>query len=113
MNRGYWRTQALYPTLGPCERCGRPATVRHHRSGDTHDNRQENVEQLCARCHARHHGAGKAPRGGRTVDQIGVRPWRRKWRAYAYDGARQVHLGLFDTPDEARAARVAYDKGVR
>lgn len=37
--------------LGPCERCGEPATDRHHRDGDTGHNTQDNIAILCRRCH--------------------------------------------------------------
>lgn len=47
----------LFPSpLGGCQRgCGREAQHRHHRNGDTFDNRRENVEFLCVPCHMGHH----------------------------------------------------------
>lgn len=37
--------------LHDCERCGAPATDRHHKDGDTGHNDADNIEQLCRRCH--------------------------------------------------------------
>lgn len=45
------RARKIYPRLGRCEGCGAPATDRHHRSGDTGDNRPENIAFVCRRCH--------------------------------------------------------------
>jgi hypothetical protein len=44
------RAQRAYALTG-CERCGAPATDRHHRDGDTGNNEPENVALLCRRCH--------------------------------------------------------------
>lgn len=44
------RAQRRYP-LGPCERCGRAAVDRHHKDGDTGNNRRSNIAILCRRCH--------------------------------------------------------------
>jgi predicted amidophosphoribosyltransferase len=37
--------------LGVCERCGKPATERHHKDGDTGNNVRSNLAFLCRRCH--------------------------------------------------------------
>lgn len=62
---GHSRARSLYPTLGACEECGLvPAVERHHRNGDTLDNRRANVALLCDRCHTRtHHLAAVCKRG--------------------------------------------------
>jgi len=44
------RAQRRYP-LGDCQGCGKPATDRHHRDGDTGHNHQSNISLLCRRCH--------------------------------------------------------------
>lgn len=39
-----------------CERCGSSRfLVVHHKNEDRHDNRDENLETLCKRCHQIHH----------------------------------------------------------
>lgn len=48
------RCQRMYPLDGVvCEHkgCEKPATDRHHVSGDTNDNRRENIQLLCRRHH--------------------------------------------------------------
>lgn len=44
------RAQVAYP-LDTCERCGAPATDRHHKDRDTGNNARSNLEFLCRRCH--------------------------------------------------------------
>lgn len=50
---------------------------------------------------------------GARVLPGGVSRWRRKWRARAYDalGDKVVHLGLYDTEEEAAGAVAAYRDG--
>lgn len=40
---------------GVCERCGAGVDHVHHRDGDKLNNDLDNLEGLCATCHARHH----------------------------------------------------------
>lgn len=47
---GRIRARKMYD-LGPCERCGKPATDRHHKNGNTANNHRANIEILCRRCH--------------------------------------------------------------
>src|SRR5213596_795658 len=48
------RTQRMYPLDGvPCERCGEPATDRHHIDDDPINNDRSNIEFLCHSCHSR------------------------------------------------------------
>lgn len=49
------RAVRLYP-LDKCNRCGKPAIDRHHKDGDPGNNRPENVEPLCRRCHMKADG---------------------------------------------------------
>lgn len=35
-----------------CQRCGKRATLAHHINGDRSDNRAENLEPLCNKCHS-------------------------------------------------------------
>lgn len=44
------RAQRLY-RLGKCQRCGKPATERHHKDDNPGNNEASNVERLCRRCH--------------------------------------------------------------
>lgn len=44
------RAQMAY-ALSECERCGKPATDRHHKDDDTGNNARENIQLLCRRCH--------------------------------------------------------------
>lgn len=45
------RAHRLYPDLGDCEECGKPATDRHHKDGNTGNNDRLNLAFLCRRCH--------------------------------------------------------------
>jgi hypothetical protein len=47
---GRYRAQQRY-LLGPCDRCGNPATDRHHKDTNTANNDPGNIELLCRRCH--------------------------------------------------------------
>ena len=50
VDAGRVRARNLY-NLGPCERCGEPATDRHHVDGNTLNNEPDNVQIFCRRCH--------------------------------------------------------------
>ena len=43
-----------------------------------------------------------------TTGAVGVSPHRNKWRAYVGNGYKQIHLGVFETKEEAVEARTAY-----
>ena len=60
---GRSRARRMMPVLGDCERCGAPAVDRHHKDENTLNNSLDNLEQLCRRCHKRHHVSNK----GETV----------------------------------------------
>jgi hypothetical protein len=47
------RAHRLYPKLGDCEECGKPATERHHKDGNPGNNVRENIAMLCDACHPR------------------------------------------------------------
>ena len=49
------RAQRSIP-LGPCEKCGKLGVDRHHRDGDTGNNRRSNIAILCRRCHMEEDG---------------------------------------------------------
>jgi len=53
-NTRYRRAQRLIPRAD-CEVCGAHNADRHHRNGDTSDNRAENIARLCRLCHTKHH----------------------------------------------------------
>ena len=52
---GRHRARQLIPVLGPCNRCGRQAELRHHIDEDPTNNELQNLEQLCRDCHVKHH----------------------------------------------------------
>ena len=45
------RAQRLFPKLGKCERCQNAATDRHHKDGNPGNNRLDNIQLLCRKCH--------------------------------------------------------------
>lgn len=47
---GRYRARSMYE-LGDCEKCGNPATDRHHKDGNTLNNKPRNIIPLCRRCH--------------------------------------------------------------
>lgn len=49
------RTRALraFPKIGPCVGCGSPKAERHHKDGNTLNNKRSNIEAVCHACHAR------------------------------------------------------------
>lgn len=49
-NAGRTRAQRMFQ-LGKCDLCNKPAVDRHHRNGNTLDNRPENIQPLCRSCH--------------------------------------------------------------
>ena len=49
------KARRVVPVIASCEACGAPAEDRHHRNGDTADNRPENLAPLCRACHAALH----------------------------------------------------------
>lgn len=60
---------------GDCERCGRPmARDVHHKNEDFRDNRAENLERICRRCHNLNHskrGVCSIPGCGRIHRRYG------------------------------------------
>jgi 5-methylcytosine-specific restriction endonuclease McrA len=48
---GRTRAERLFPTIGPCGRCGAARGERHHIDGNTANNEASNIEALCRRCH--------------------------------------------------------------
>ncbi len=48
---GRQRAWRKYRDLGPCARCKKPATERHHISGNVLDNSPENIQPVCRHCH--------------------------------------------------------------
>lgn len=53
---GRTRAKRAYPVIGACIRCGNPKAERHHKNGNTADNRPENIEIVCRRCHMKADG---------------------------------------------------------
>jgi len=53
---GRTRARKRYPSIGICERCEvKEAKHRHHIDGNTRNNKRENLEFLCPRCHKKAH----------------------------------------------------------
>ena len=52
------RTRAIrtFPNVGGCVKCGKARAERHHKNGNTADNRPENIEIVCRRCHMKEDG---------------------------------------------------------
>ena len=48
---GRSRALRLFPIIGPCKSCGSPRSERHHKNGNTRDNRRSNIIPLCRSCH--------------------------------------------------------------
>lgn len=57
-NCGRAKCRRLYKELGDCELCGKPATDRHHKNGNTQDNSPDNIQRLCRSCHMKEDGRG-------------------------------------------------------
>lgn len=55
---GRQRARKMY-RLGPCIRCKKPATDRHHKDDNTANNHPSNIEILCRRCHMAVDGRAK------------------------------------------------------
>ncbi len=53
---GRSRAERLFPVIGPCVKCGNRKSERHHKNGNTLDNRKSNIAVLCRRCHMRSDG---------------------------------------------------------
>jgi hypothetical protein len=70
------RAQQVY-SLGPCERCGLPATDRHHIDGDPGNNTAANIACLCRKCHMQIDGRLEqfiAAGGGRQTAPLPPKP---------------------------------------
>lgn len=48
------RANKLKPPA-PCERCGGPGQVVHHKDENPRNNTLDNLERLCRACHINHH----------------------------------------------------------
>lgn len=105
------RAQRRYK-LGPCERCRKPGTDRHHKDANTGNNEPSNIMILCRRCHMTVDGrlpafvvAGEPARRRNAQPKPCIhcgRPWKylRKGRFPAcnnyfrkYGSERPLHLG--------------------
>jgi hypothetical protein len=107
-----------------CQLCGKAGRVVHHKVPwrFTQDNSLDNLVTLCERCHM-----GRPEHFARTEQEAcelsSAAPWGsfgsspsseypgvtwfkagQKWRAYVYEGGRQVHLGYFAEEADAAAA---------
>lgn len=53
---GRSRAARAFPVIGACVKCGNAKAERHHKNGNTADNRPENIEIVCRRCHMEEDG---------------------------------------------------------
>ena len=77
-----------------------------HSNRDTLDNRRSNLRLVTHAGNQRN----TAPRG--ELGEKGVRRQWNRWQAYMALNGRYIHLGMFATREEARAARKAYEEGL-
>jgi len=79
-----------------------PSADIDHINGDRSDNRLCNLRVVSRRENALNQCRRKNNKSGQTgVSQCG----NGKWRAYISRGGKPVHLGVYDTIDQAREAR--------
>jgi hypothetical protein len=77
-----------------------PAGELDHKNGVRSDNRISNL-----RLATRRQQLANARRPKESEYPIGVRPWRKRWRAcIVRPGFKSSHLGMFDTMEQAAAA---------
>lgn len=76
-----------------------------HIDGDRANNRRTNLRLVTRQQNNMNCGDSKNSTSG--IKGVSWHDERNKWRAYIMIDYRQKHLGLFDTKEEAKAARVA------
>jgi 5-methylcytosine-specific restriction endonuclease McrA len=59
--RGHKQALKLYPEIGPCVKCGREKSERHHIDDNPLNNSPENIMPLCRSCHTIEHKKGLSP----------------------------------------------------
>ena len=83
--------------------------VIDHINGDRTDNRWANLRAVSIQDNARNKGKLK----NKTSRYIGVtfESGRGKWRAFGYDDTgKKIHIGYFDTEEEAATARLKWEE---
>ena len=60
--------------LGPCSRCGKMGTDRHHRDGDPGNNDSHNIEILCRRCHMESDGRLLKLKQQQLINSLRIKP---------------------------------------
>lgn len=70
---GRARAKTLFPELGLCADCGKPAVDRHHDNANTLDNSPRNVVALCRHCHIKRDGRIEKMRNAR-YKHLGAAP---------------------------------------
>jgi len=55
------KSRKNYPNLkiGICEKCGKKATMAHHKDGNSRNNERENIMAVCKKCHISEHFASR------------------------------------------------------
>ena len=80
-----------------------PPDMLDHINGVRDDNRITNLRCVSAGDNLNNQ---RAPHANSKSGYLGVSPWRNKWRAVIQVNRKQVHLGVFDTPETAHHAYV-------
>lgn len=75
-----------------------PGYMVDHINGDRTDNRRENLRL----CDPAGNSRNRRPNAGKTYK--GISPSGRRWRARIRCNGKNLHLGTFDTPEEAARA---------
>jgi hypothetical protein len=74
-----------------------------HINGVRDDNRIANLRCVSASDNLNNQ---RTPHTNNKSGYLGVSPFRGKWRAVIQIEGKQVHLGVFDTPEEAHHAYI-------
>jgi hypothetical protein len=77
-----------------------------HANKNKKDNRSENLRE----CTRQENSRNQSKQANRSSSHIGVSRWKEKWRAYITVNDKQIHLGVFDTENEALVARLKAEK---
>lgn len=86
-----------------------PSDQLDHRNGIRHDNRPDNLREAAGALQQQQN-MKFSKRNASGFRGVGWHKASQRWRAYIGVRGRTIHLGLFDTPEEAHAAHLAAKK---